>query len=146
MLPGKTFTHLFSIRIAQRIVIPDALPVCVLIRDGVDTVVTVNIASTIDGGYKAQTLIPSDWVEGDLVHLRITANKDGYTFTKTELLGEVNLSQSATQRNILRLAKIHGLTNTPVTASDTSRATGDRDVSQTITTNPNGSKTMSGSP
>jgi hypothetical protein len=47
-------------------------------------------------------------------------------------------------RLLNRLAKIHGLTSANVSASDTGRTTSDGDVNQAITTNVDGSKTMSG--
>lgn len=61
------------------------------------------------------------------------------------VLGSVAIVGSA-GRYLRRLAAIHGLTNQSVTASETGRFTADSDVSQTIISNPNGSRTMSGSP
>lgn len=49
-------------------------------------------------------------------------------------------------RALERIAKVLGVGNTSVTASNTARSTGDGSISQTITDNGDGSKTMSGSP
>jgi hypothetical protein len=59
------------------------------------------------------------------------------------IVGTISTVGSAA-RLLNRLAKIHGLTNVSVSASDTGRTTSDGDVNQTITTNVDGSKTMSG--
>jgi hypothetical protein len=47
-------------------------------------------------------------------------------------------------RQLNRLAKVHGLTAASVTASGSARTTSDGAIAQAITTNPDGSKTMSG--
>ena len=47
-------------------------------------------------------------------------------------------------RQLNRLAKVHGLTAASVTASGSARTTSDGAIAQTITTNNDGSKTMSG--
>ena len=49
-------------------------------------------------------------------------------------------------RMLYWIGKMFGATSTPVTASNTARTTGDGTINQTITTNPDGSKTMSGNP
>ena len=57
------------------------------------------------------------------------------------------LTQTGTIGRLLYwIGKLFGATSTPVTASNTARTTGDGTINQTITTNPDGSKTMSGNP
>ena len=57
------------------------------------------------------------------------------------------LTQTGTIGRLLYwIGKLFGATSTTVTASNTARTTGDGTINQTITTNPDGSKTMSGNP
>jgi len=77
----------------------------------------------------------------------------GSAFTPSQLAAEVwavpysGLTQTGTIGRLLYwIGKLFGATSTPVTASNTARTTGDGTISQTITTNPDGSKTMSGNP
>ena len=59
----------------------------------------------------------------------------------------LSLTQVGTIGRLLYwIGKMFGATSTPVTASNTARTTGDGTINQTITTNPDGSKTMSGNP
>ena len=59
----------------------------------------------------------------------------------------LSLTQVGTIGRLLYwIGKMFGATSTSVTASNTARTTGDGTINQTITTNPDGSKTMSGNP
>ena len=97
LLAGLTANHIFYIRtlISQRVLIPDALPSGILIRNGIDTSVVVSISTLVDGSFLAQSALPSNWVEGDVVHLRITAISSGLDLTQTIGLGEIGVSGNA---------------------------------------------------
>ena len=77
----------------------------------------------------------------------------GSAFTPSQLAAEVwavpysGLTQTGTIGRLLYwIGKLFGATSTSVTASNTARTTGDGVINQTITTNFDGSKTMSGNP
>ena len=114
LLPGKTISHFFYVRsLSNRILVPDANPTAVLIRGAIDTVVPVSVSSTVDGAWVAQATLPSNWVEGDVVFLRISAVKDGYTMSDTIKLGTVDPDNSTKLSTIdinARIAK-QGITN-----------------------------------
>jgi len=97
LLAGATANHVFYIRtlLSQRVVILEDLPTGILIRNGIDTVVPVAISALGDGSYLAQSALPSNWVEGDVVHMRIGAVSDGLILTQTEKIGEIGVSGSA---------------------------------------------------
>jgi len=97
LLAGSTANHVFYVRtlLSQRVIILEDLPTGILIRNGIDTVVPVAISALGDGGYLAQSALPSNWVEGDVVHLRISAVSDGLPLTQTEKLGQIGVSGSA---------------------------------------------------
>ena len=97
LLAGLTANHIFYIRtlISQRVLIPDALPSGILIRNGIDTSVVVSVSTLVDGSFLAQSVLPSNWIEGDVVHLRITAISSGLDLTQTIDLGEIGVSGNA---------------------------------------------------
>jgi len=97
LLAGFTANHIFYIRtlLSQRVLIPDVLPSGILIRNGIDTSVVVSISTLVDGSFLAQSTLPSNWIEGDVVHLRITAISSGLDLTQTIDLGEIGVSGNA---------------------------------------------------
>jgi len=97
LLAGLTANHIFYVRtlLSQRVLIPDVLPSGILIRNGIDTAVVVSVSTLVDGSFLAQSTLPSNWIEGDVVHLRITALSSGLDLTQTIDLGEIGVSGSA---------------------------------------------------
>jgi len=97
LLAGFTANHIFYVRtlLSQRVLIPDVLPSGILIRNGIDTAVVVSISTLVDGSFLAQSALPNNWIEGDVVHLRITAISSGLDLTQTIGLGEIGVSGSA---------------------------------------------------
>lgn len=91
MLPGKTAIHIFYVRsLNGSILSADSLPVGILIRNGVDTVIPVTVTQLVDNSYLCSAEIPSNWAEGDFVHLRITAVSLGITLSETVELGIIS--------------------------------------------------------
>jgi len=77
---GDTIYHQFVTKaVSGALVDADALPVGTLVRNGVDTEISVTITNKAVGVYVAQFTIPSAYVAGDEVALRITATIGGVT-------------------------------------------------------------------
>lgn len=91
LFPGETATQSFYIRSASNAILTaDSTPVCTLIRNGVDTAVSVSTAQQDDGSYLSTFVIPIDWVAGDTVTMRIEAVVSGITVPPdTVLVGTV---------------------------------------------------------
>lgn len=91
ILPGKLVTQYFYVRNSQA----DATPTCVLIRVNIDTTVPVTVTAQSDGGWLASATIPSNWTEGEIVHMRISAVTQGLTVGNTVKLGTIGSPRQA---------------------------------------------------
>ena len=80
---------------------------------------------------------------------QVSSGSGGSSFTAADVwaVPYSGLTQTGTIGRLLYwVGKLFGATSTSVTASNSARITGDGTINQTITTNADGSKTMSGNP
>lgn len=75
LLPGADLIVEFTLRHPTTGTAADAdsTPTGTLVRNGTDTAVTVTIANKATGIYKATVAIPSSYVAGDMIQIRIAA-------------------------------------------------------------------------
>jgi len=152
LAPGSTVTEFVYIRNGAQEVLTGGSISCVVIRNGIDTVVSTSIDSSSDKAFKVQFVIPSNWAEGDRVHLRYSADYQGYPMTDTKLIGEVSVVAEQVQELDDRLQVLYELSGfapgVDVTAKPPNSATpGYRATStgrnQTWVLNPDGTETLS---
>lgn len=103
MIIGSTINYIFYVKNLGSVLSADSLPVCVLIRNGIDTVVPVTVSQLTDNSYSASFTIPDNWIAGETIQLRISAVYQGFSIPpKTINLGI--LEDSVTPIDSLQIA------------------------------------------
>lgn len=106
MLPGSTVNYIFYIKTLGSVLTADSMPNCVLIRGGIDTVVSVSVSQLVDNSYSASFTIPSNWSIGETIQLRINAVVNGLSLpSKTINLGTIESAFRDTDRTALLSAQ-----------------------------------------
>jgi hypothetical protein len=74
LLAGDLISVDFSLHnTSDQAVDADSLPTAVLVRKGVDTAVVVTVVNKETGVYNASVTIPTTYIDGDIVQIRMTA-------------------------------------------------------------------------
>lgn len=92
MKAGESRTEYFKVTSMPGVgAVADVLPTVVIIRNGIDTaVVTTVTAGVLAGEYRYEFTPPTNWVEGDEIHARLSAIVNGFSVNLVKKVGVIS--------------------------------------------------------